>query len=103
MIADLSLIWRFYKFSSANIHKLLLNYIPDRRVHKFPLLLRANPNWGTNKQHRRVKLFFRLNAMADPKIEEKLSPFRASVKEQVNIFVPQLTVVNLLTHIFSSG
>lgn len=46
--------------------------------------------WGTKKKHRQVKLQYTLN-MADPKIEEILTPLRASVKEQV-----QPPYVNLL-------
>ncbi|XP_031827407.1 glycine--tRNA ligase [Nomia melanderi] len=37
--------------------------------------------WGTNKQHRKVKIQI-VQDMSDPKIEEILSPLRASVKEQ---------------------
>lgn len=39
-------------------------------------------DWGSSKSHRKVVLKD-LVAMADPKIEEILAPFRASVKEQV--------------------
>ncbi|XP_050088159.1 glycine--tRNA ligase [Anopheles aquasalis] len=40
-------------------------------------------NWGSNKQHRDVKLRVQLlDAMADPKIEEQLAPLREAVKEQ---------------------
>ena len=38
-------------------------------------------NWGATKKHRNVKIQI-LPDMVDPKIEEILSPFRASVKEQ---------------------
>lgn len=41
-------------------------------------------NWGTKKAHRNVKIHSQLiSEMADPQIEEKLAPYRASVKEQV--------------------
>lgn len=49
----------------------------------------ANPDWGSKKSHRKVKLkLFDHQKMADPKIEEILAPLRTSVKEQVswNIF-----------------
>lgn len=41
------------------------------------------PKWGSKKQHRKVKLHFNIQDMADPKMEEILAPLRASVKEQV--------------------
>ncbi|XP_015598508.1 glycine--tRNA ligase [Cephus cinctus] len=43
--------------------------------------LYGDSNWGSKKQHRKVKLHFSL-VMSDPKIEEALAPFRAKVKEQ---------------------
>jgi hypothetical protein len=46
--------------------------------------IRYLSDWGSNKKHRAIKLsFIRENIMADPKTEEILAPFRASVKEQV--------------------
>nr|CAD7396501.1 unnamed protein product [Timema poppensis] len=45
-------------------------------------LVKQYSTWGSKKQHRNVKLNFPLNRMADPKIEDILAPFRASVKEQ---------------------
>lgn len=44
---------------------------------------RYQHNWGIKKQHRKVKLHFNLNIMADSKIEEVLAPLRAAVKEKV--------------------
>ncbi|XP_059487991.1 glycine--tRNA ligase [Neocloeon triangulifer] len=43
------------------------------------------PAWGSKKSNRSVKLNFPLSIMADPKTEEILAPFRASVKEQGDI------------------
>ena len=42
------------------------------------------PAWGSkkHKSKQKIKIQF-INIMADPKIEEILAPFRASVKEQV--------------------
>lgn len=42
------------------------------------------PAWGSkrHKDKQKLKIQF-INIMADPKIEEVLAPFRASVKEQV--------------------
>lgn len=43
---------------------------------------RLPSNWGSKKQHRKVKLNFAID-MADSKTEEILAPLRALVKEQV--------------------
>lgn len=44
-----------------------------------------DPNWGSKKQHRNVKLqLLQYQKMADPKIEEILAPLRQNVKEQVS-------------------
>ncbi|XP_046419532.1 glycine--tRNA ligase [Neodiprion pinetum] len=45
-------------------------------------LYSETPQWGSKKKHRKVKLHFQLQSMADPKIEEVLAPLRSSVKEQ---------------------
>nr|BAN20718.1 hypothetical protein [Riptortus pedestris] len=42
----------------------------------------AKHTWGSNKQHRKVKVPFNLRIMGDPKVEEILAPLRAAVKEQ---------------------
>lgn len=55
----------------------------QRNFHKFPVLRKSKPQWGINKKHREVKLFFSLNIMADPEVEKILAPLRAAVKEQV--------------------
>lgn len=47
-------------------------------------LYSETPKWGSKKSHRKVKLHFQLQSMADPKMEEILAPLRASVKEQVS-------------------
>lgn len=60
----------------------LVNFC-QRNFHKFPVLRKSKPQWGINKKHREVKLFFSLNIMADPKVEKILAPLRAAVKEQV--------------------
>lgn len=39
-------------------------------------------NWGSKKQHRKIKLNFPVD-MSDPKIEKALAPLRANVKQQV--------------------
>uniref|UniRef100_A0A336M2S1 Glycine--tRNA ligase n=1 Tax=Culicoides sonorensis TaxID=179676 RepID=A0A336M2S1_CULSO len=44
-------------------------------------LKKEKPKWGTNKQHRDIKLKL-VQMMADPKIEAELAPLRESVKEQ---------------------
>lgn len=50
------------------------------------LLNKNNPSWGSNKAHRNIKIQSQLiQEMADPAIEEKLAPLRASVKEQVSL------------------
>lgn len=42
------------------------------------------PAWGSKKHTKKQKIKLQsINIMADPKIEEILAPFRASVKEQV--------------------
>ncbi|XP_076248468.1 glycine--tRNA ligase [Calliopsis andreniformis] len=60
-------------------------HIPDSKqpFRKFTVSARLADfsNWGTNKKHRKVKIQI-LPDMSDPKIEEILSPLRASVKEQ---------------------
>lgn len=40
------------------------------------------PSWGSKKQHRKIKLNFGLNIMADPEVEKTLAPLRDAVKEQ---------------------
>lgn len=42
------------------------------------------PSWGSKKQHRKIKLNFGLNIMADPEVEKTLAPLRDAVKEQVS-------------------
>lgn len=44
-----------------------------------------NPEWGSKKAHRKVKLrLLEYQKMSDPKIEEILAPLRQTVKEQVS-------------------
>lgn len=43
---------------------------------------KAPSNWGTRKQHRKVKLNFPLDA-SDPTLVRALEPLRTAVKEQV--------------------
>jgi hypothetical protein len=53
---------------------------PNRKLHRTPVFISA---WGSKKKHRKVRLQFTVDRMADPRIEEILAPLRASVKEQV--------------------
>lgn len=73
------------RLTFSKFFKPSFNYAYRKNFHTLPVLFRANPNWGSNKLHRRVKLFFKLNAMADPKVEDVLAPLRASVKAQVRV------------------
>lgn len=52
-------------------------------VRHFTFTTRLNDfsNWGTKKKHRKLNIHIALDMM-DPKTEEILAPFRASVKEQ---------------------
>lgn len=44
-----------------------------------------NPNWGSKKSHRNIKLqLLEVQKMSDPKIEVVLAPLRMQVKEQVS-------------------
>lgn len=44
-----------------------------------------NPEWGSKKAHRKVKLkLLEYQSMSDPKIEVILAPLRSAVKEQVS-------------------
>lgn len=46
---------------------------------------KTNPDWGSKKAHRNIKIQqLLLQEMSDPKIEEILAPLRAAVKEQVS-------------------
>jgi hypothetical protein len=65
---------------ACNIHTV---FIPNRKVHRTTAFFISA--WGSKKKHRKVKLQFTFNKMADPRIEEILAPLRASVKEQVTI------------------
>ena len=65
--------------------------ITNKQITNFDNLLRsrslhitsvASNKWGTNKKHRSIALNTYLDTMADPKIEEILTPLRSSVKEQ---------------------
>lgn len=71
----------------CNIHEALT---PNRKLHRTSVFLTSA--WGTKKKHRKVKLQFTLDRMADPKTEEILAPLRASVKEQVCWF-SRVTVI----------
>ena len=65
-------------YITSNIHRVL---VPNRQLHRTSVLFSST--WGSKKKHRKVRLQFTLDTMADPKIEEILAPLRASVKEQV--------------------
>ena len=43
----------------------------------------TSSSWGSNKQHRKVKVGFLID-MTDPDIEKELAPLRANVKQQVS-------------------
>lgn len=64
----------------ATCNQISVNKQPFR---KFTVTCRLADfgNWGANKKHRKVKIQI-LPDMSDPKIEQILSPLRASVKEQ---------------------
>lgn len=54
-------------------------------------LYASNPQWGSNKKHRDIKISqLYLQNMSDPKIEDILEPLRAAVKEQVSFNLIQL-------------
>ena len=65
-------------YITHNIHAI---FIPNRKLHRTSVFFSSA--WGSKKKHRKVRLQVTLDTMADPKIEEKLAPLRASVKEQV--------------------
>lgn len=54
-----------------------------KKIHFSSVSYKSRPVWGTNKQHRKIKLFFQQTAMADPRTEEILAPLRLNVKSQV--------------------
>lgn len=62
------------------INKNFVNFSVNRNITLLPVCCHQ---WGSKKQHRKIKLHFSIDTMADPKIEEILAPLRASVKEQV--------------------
>lgn len=45
--------------------------------------LYSNNQWGSKKQHRKVKININWNIMGDPETEIKLAPLRERVKQQV--------------------
>jgi hypothetical protein len=61
-------------------------FLFSRKLHVLSSLRsqKQAPAWGSkrHKDKQKLKIQF-INIMADPKIEEVLAPFRASVKEQV--------------------
>lgn len=44
---------------------------------------KSQHSWGSKKNHRKVKVSFPLDTMADTQVEKVLAPLRASVKQQV--------------------
>lgn len=75
---------------TCNIHTV---FISNRKVHRTTAFFSSA--WGSKKKHRKVKLQFTFNKMADPRIEEILAPLRASVKEQVSIVSLDHTLLGL--------
>jgi hypothetical protein len=71
----------------------LIAFIPNRKVHRTTASFISA--WGSKKKHRKVKLQFTLDKMADPRIEEILAPLRASVKEQVSFVALYHTLLGL--------
>jgi hypothetical protein len=76
---EISWVFRSVVQVAYNIHTAL---IPNRNVHRTTEIVISA--WGSKKKHRKVKLQFTFDRMADPRIEEILAPLRASVKEQVS-------------------
>lgn len=70
------------KFLSVNSKPLVYHL---RKLQTLsPIRFYELPAWGSKKHKNKQKLKIQFtHIMADPKIEEILAPFRASVKEQV--------------------
>lgn len=83
----LQAITKYVSLNSEDFSKLIVTKFYNQSSWKRSLTISSvcsvtESNWGSKKQHRKVKLNFPLD-LSDPKIKETLAPLRANVKQQV--------------------